>query len=109
MRVSAVVQVVGLVVVCGGSPLLAQVPDATIVGPVDAMPPGDPSRNAIYNASAIPLAPAGYVEEEYFIEGTANRYATSDLETGAIIDGGHPYRSRFIVRRPPAEHFTMAS
>ncbi len=105
MRVSAVVQVVGLVVVCGGSPLLAQVPDATIVGPVDAMPPGDPSRNAIYNASAIPLAPAGYVEEEYFIEGTANRYATSDLETGAIIDGGHPYRSRFIVRRPPAEHF----
>jgi hypothetical protein len=105
MRVSALVQVAGLFVLCGASVAQAQVPDATIVGPVEAMPPGDPSRNAIYNASAIPLEPAGYVEEEYFIEGTANRYTTSELETGKIVDSGHPYRSRFIVRRPPAEDF----
>jgi len=98
-------RIAGLFVLCGAAVAQAQVPDATIVGPVDAMPPGDPSRNAIYNASAIPLAPAGYTEKEYFIEGTANRYTTPELETGAIIDGGHPYRSRLIVRRPPAEAF----
>ena len=105
MRVSTVVSVVALFMLCGAASAQAQVPDATIVGPLHAMPPGDPSRNAIYNASAIPLDAAGYIEEEYVIEGTANRYATSELETGTIIDGGHPYRTRFIVRRPPAEHF----
>jgi hypothetical protein len=97
-------RVVGLVALCGAS-VQAQVPDATIVGPIDAMPPGDPTRNTIYNASAIPLEPAGYVEEEYFIEGTANRYTTRALETGEVIDSGHPFRSRFIVRHPPAEDF----
>ncbi|MDP6579706.1 MAG: alpha/beta hydrolase domain-containing protein [Vicinamibacterales bacterium] len=105
MRTTAFVRAAGLVALCSASSVHAQVAPASIVGPVDAMPPGDPSRNAIYNASAIPLAPAGYVEEEYFIEGTANRYTAPDLETGAVIDGGHPYRSRFIVRRPPAEDF----
>jgi hypothetical protein len=105
MRVSTVVPVLGLLVLPSAGSARAQVPAATIVGPVHAMPPGDPSRNAIYNASAIPLEAAGYVEEEYFIEGTANRYATSELETGTIVDGGHPYQSRFIVRRPPAAHF----
>ena len=105
MRVSAVTRVAALFVLCGAPVVHAQVPDATIVGPVEAMPPGDPSRNAIYNASAIPLKPAGYVEEEYFIEGTANRYTMPELETGTISDSGHPYRSRFIVRRPPADDF----
>jgi hypothetical protein len=105
MRIAAAVSLVGLIVLGTGSWAEAQAPDATITGPIDAMPPGDPSRNAIYNASAIPLEPAGYIEEEYFIDGTANRYATADLEAGTVVDSGHPYRSRFIVRRPPAGHF----
>ncbi|MFM1895479.1 MAG: hypothetical protein RLZZ385_553 [Pseudomonadota bacterium] len=85
--------------------LFAQVPDATISGPIEATAPGDPSRNFIYNASAIELAAAGYVEEEYFIEGTANRYTAPEMSTGEIIDSGHPYRTRFLVRRPPAAGF----
>lgn len=78
----------------------ANVPKAEIIGPVEAMPPGDPSRNSIYNASAIELEANGYLEEEYFIEGTANRYTTPEMDTGAVVESGHPYRSRFIVRRP---------
>lgn len=78
----------------------AAVPDATIYGPIEADPPGDPSRNSIYSASAIDLPSRGYVEEEYFIEGTANRYSGVGQETGEILESGHPYRTRLIVRRP---------
>ncbi len=78
----------------------AAVPDATIYGPVEADPPGDPSRNSIYSASAIDLSSHGYIEEEYFIEGTANRYSGTGQETGEILESGHPYRTRLVVRRP---------
>ncbi len=86
------------------SPLLfAQVPAATFYGPVAVEP--HPSANSIYSASAIPLTEAGYVEEEYFMEGTASRYTTEEFETAEILDSGHPYRTRIIVRRPPASRF----
>jgi hypothetical protein len=83
----------------------AQVPEAIITGPVAAMPPGDASRNSIYNASAIELTAHAYIEEEYFLSGTANRYTTVEMETGDISDSGHPYKTRFIVRRPPQAKF----
>ncbi len=41
-----------------------------------------------------------YIEEEFFFEGSANRYTTPPGATGAIVDGNHSYRSRLIVRRP---------
>ncbi len=78
----------------------AAVPDATIYGPIAADPPGHPSKNSIYSASAIDLAAHDYIEEEYFIEGSANRYSTEGLETGSVLDSGHPYRTRLVVRRP---------
>ena len=80
--------------------LAAQTPPATVTGPIDAASAGDAARNAIANATANPLTSNGYIEEEFFIEGTANRYTTPELETGDIIDGGHPYKTRLIVRRP---------
>ncbi len=83
----------------------AAVPDAQIIGPLEADPPGHPSRNSIYAASAIELSSNGYVEEEYFIEGTANQYTNPTLETGAIVDSNHRYFTRIIVRRPRAEHY----
>ena len=49
--------------------VLAAVPDATIYGPIAADPPGHPSKNSIYSASAIDLDAHDYIEEEYFIEG----------------------------------------
>lgn len=84
--------------------VFAAVPDATISGPIATEP--HPSLNSIYGASAIELLDRGYIEEEYFIEGTANRYSSMEMEDAEIADGGHPYRSRFIVRRPvSAEDF----
>ena len=73
--------------------------DVAIFGPITADAPGT-SRNAIYSSSAIELEANGYLEEEYFIEGMANRYTKPEKQDGAIIDSGHPYRTRLIVRRP---------
>ena len=76
----------------------AAVPAATISGPVAVEP--HPSLNSIYSASAIELSANGYIEEEYFIEGTANRYTNPEMSNAEIIDSGHRYRTRLIVRRP---------
>lgn len=84
------------------SPAWSQAPAAVVSGPIEATAPGDPSHNFIYNASAIELTANGYLEQEYFIAGTANRYTSPELATGEVQDGGHPYQSRFFVRRPAA-------
>ncbi len=76
-------------------------PLPAISGPIPVpVPPGDPSRDYPYAATVDDLARHGYVEEEYFIEGSANRYVTPQGATGTVADTGHPYRSRVIVRRP---------
>ena len=105
MRIAAVVQVVGLIVLGGESWALARRPTPPWLGQSKRCRPGIPRGTRSTTPRQSPLDAAGYVEEEFFVDGTANRYATSDLETGSVVDGGHPYRSRFIVRRPPAEHF----
>src|SRR5499426_551413 len=82
-------------------PAWAQIPSPTVTGPIaSTATPGDPSRNYVFFATDHPLAVNGYVEEEFFIEGTANRYTTSGTSTGTVIDGGHPYKTRIVVRRP---------
>jgi hypothetical protein len=86
--------------------LSAQVPPAEITGPVAAAAHGDPGRNNQLNPNAITVDGIDYIEQEYFIEGTANRYSTPELQIGEILDSGHPYKSRFIVRRPADDsHF----
>lgn len=87
------------------APLMAQVPAATISGPIPADEPGSGTLNTVYSATAIELASAGYTEEEYFIEGTANRYSSPELETASIVDSGHRYTTRLVVRRPDAASF----
>lgn len=92
---------IGLLGLLGNSlAVQAQASDAVIIGPIEAMPHSNSSHNSIYSASAIELTANGYIEQEYFFQGTANRYTTEGLETGEIVDSGHPYRSRLIVRRP---------
>lgn len=93
------VALLGLLV--GAGRANAAVPNPTVIGPVPAtVPPGDPSHNYPFFSTIVDLASYGYVEEEFFFEGTANRYSTPDLATGSIIDSGHPYRTRMVVRRP---------
>ena len=97
-------KLVSLVLLSTPSSSNAQVPDATVIGPIETEP--HPSLNSIYSASAIELSGHGYLEEEYFIEGNANRHTNPEMENAEVIDGGHRYRTRLIVRRPEsAEDF----
>jgi Alpha/beta hydrolase domain len=81
----------------GQTAAAAAVPNPTVIGPIPATaPPGDPSHNYPFFSTTVDLAKVGYAEEEFFFEGTANRYNA----TGSIIDSGHPYRTRMVVRRP---------
>jgi hypothetical protein len=76
------------------------VPTPTVTGPLAAKAVGDPSRDYPFYAAVVDLHARGYVEEEFFIEGTANRYTTPAQATGSIVESGHPYRTRVVVRRP---------
>lgn len=89
------------------TPCSAAVPDPVVTGPIPSTAaPGDPSHNYIFFASNLDLAAQGYVEEEYFISGTANHYNTpgscyqTQTSTGTILGGGYPYKTRIVVRRP---------
>jgi hypothetical protein len=76
---------------------------AQVRGPIPAnAPPGDPSRDYPWLSTMHNLAAVGYVEGEFFFAGTANRYKTPGPlgTTGSLLDSGHPYRSRMLVRRP---------
>src|SRR5215211_7666839 len=72
------------------------VPDPTVSGPI----PGEPA-----SLSAVDLGPRGYVEEEYFVEGTARAYEpagplTEDGRWNVQTTTTAPYRTRVLVRRP---------
>lgn len=79
----------------------ARVAPARVTGPIPVpVPRGDPSRDFIFTTSGMDLAGHGYVEEEFFVEGTANRYTSPELETAEVVDGPHAYTTRVVVRRP---------
>jgi hypothetical protein len=78
------------------------VPNPVVTGPIPVNAvAGDPSHDYVFFTPDIDLAEYGYVEEEFFIEGLANRYNTlPPAGDGSIVSGGHPYRTRIVVRRP---------
>ena len=81
---------------------LAAVPVPTVTGPIAATAsPGDPSRDYPFFATQFDLAARGFVEEEFFFSGVANRYTGIGLNV-TFVDGGHPYKTRLVVRRPAA-------
>lgn len=59
------------------------------------------------DASVVDLAKYGYQEREYYASGTANRYRIKNpLAKATLVDGGHPYKTRIVVRRPSdPKHF----
>jgi hypothetical protein len=77
------------------------VPNPNVVGPIPVtVAAGDASHDYVFGTPAADLARYGYVEKEFFIEGTATSYSTPAGETGTVASGGHPYRTRIVVRRP---------
>jgi Alpha/beta hydrolase domain len=72
-----------------------------VVGPVrNTTLLKDPAHGYPFNATPMDLKKAGYVEEEFFIEGKANRFLTSATANASPYDGGNPYLTRIVVRRP---------
>jgi hypothetical protein len=66
--------------------------------------PGTPGRNYPFFATDIVLSNYGYVEEEFFFDGTANTYATPEFgKDAAVAASGIPFRSRLLVRRPASQ------
>jgi len=59
-----------------------------------------PDHGYPYNATPVDLNKAGYVEEEFFLSGVANRYNTPAGQRGSFLDGDHAYTTRIVVRRP---------
>jgi hypothetical protein len=81
----------------------AAVPTPIVTGPIPATAlPGDPSHGYPFFSTTVDLASLGYVEEEFFFEGTANRYTmpADGQSTATVKDSGHSYRTRMVIRRP---------
>ncbi|MBB4935546.1 hypothetical protein F4561_006440 [Lipingzhangella halophila] len=75
------------------------IPVPDVEGPIPGSPPGDPESDDIaqtypFFSTDADLGEYGYVEEEFFISGTANQYE------GGEVASEHPYKTRVVVRRP---------
>lgn len=83
-------------------PALARVPVPQISGPIVASDvPGSPGHNYIFFSSNHELAQHGYVEQEFFVRGTADTYTIADpMKDGAIALANQSYMTRVVVRRP---------
>lgn len=78
----------------------AAVDAPTVSGPVSGGTHGRP-----FTASLADLTASGYVEDEYFIAGTATSYGSgkpldSDGAWSVVPSGTQPYKTRLLVRRP---------
>src|SRR5271156_6105322 len=84
-----------------GARASASVPNPTVSGPI-ASPdiPGAPTHHYPFFASNHNLPTQGFVEQEFYYQGTANRYNTPPRATGSITDSGHPYLTRMLAPRP---------
>lgn len=73
----------------------------TVTGPIAARGPlGSAAHDYPWGATMHNLAAVGYIEEEYFFEGTATRFNTPNGQPASVADAGHKYKTRMLVRRP---------
>lgn len=80
---------------------------AHVEGPVTGGTRGYP-----YSASIVDLAPYGYSESEYFVSGVARVFKpapgsvlTPDGRWHVVAGVERPYKTRILVRKPPASRF----
>jgi hypothetical protein len=93
-HVAAAVAAFGFVLTAAGAGSAATPVPAAVVTSVTA-------AGAPFGAAPHDLKAYGYVEQEYYVEGLANRYRFTGPQTDAeVIDGGHKYKTRILVRRP---------
>jgi hypothetical protein len=80
------------------TPAVASPSNVTLVPSPDA--PGAATHNYPWMTTQHVLKDVGYVEEEYFYDGKASRFNTPATGNGTLVDSGHPYKTRMLVRRP---------
>jgi hypothetical protein len=76
-------------------------PPPVVEGPIPGTVPGDrlsPVLEETYPffSTYVDLAGNGYVEEEYYLSGLADGFASSGMRVATDV----PYRTRIVVRRP---------
>jgi hypothetical protein len=94
-------------VCCGATALDAQqtaggaaVPIPRVTGPIPVTADSYPMMAAAKLQSAVDLAARGYVEEEFFVSGTANVYDWAPDGALTVKTSNAPYTTRILVRRP---------
>lgn len=98
---------------CLARPAVAQVPTPAVEGPIPGDAPGSAGHNYPFLASDKPLASFNYVEQEFFMSGTAAIYGNLAVPPGTgsaavqaplgLMSGYAPYRTNIIVRRPASD------
>ncbi|CAN5231715.1 hypothetical protein BH11PSE2_BH11PSE2_21540 [soil metagenome] len=75
------------------------VPNPTVTGPIAVKgKPGDATHDYPWMSTMHNLAAAGYVEEEFFFDGTARQFTTG--ANPQLSPETAKYRSRILIRRP---------
>lgn len=74
---------------------------ASVEGPIPGTVPGDRNASLLeetypFFSTPVDLAAKGYVEQEFYLSGEADAYASD----GTLLGSEVPYRTRIIVRRP---------
>ena len=74
----------------------------TVTGPIPVTETSVPFRSVLARESSLylDLYAVGYVEEEWFLAGTADAVDPD----GMVLDADAPYTTRVLVRRPAATH-----
>jgi len=103
--IAAAVTIAGSLVVT--APSSAATPKNPVAGAVMHVPAATFTKVVVPGTTAMTAAPArllrryGYLEQEYYVAGTACRYRITDpLANAQVVDCGAPYKTRMIVRRP---------
>src|SRR5258705_8344558 len=75
-------------------------PVPKVTGPIPVTADSYPFMASNKSTPAFDLSKVGYIEEEYFVSGTANVYDWAADGTVSVKTPNAPYTARIIVRRP---------
>jgi hypothetical protein len=103
-RTSLIALVVGLACGMGVAGAQGQTPRATpvpnVTGPIPVTTTSYPFLAADRLAEPMDLASVGYMEQEYFVSGSANVYDWAADGSLSVKRSNAPYSTRILVRRP---------
>lgn len=87
-------------IVLAQSPDLKATPVPHVIGPLPVTPDSRMFMASLDSQTPLNLPAYGYMEEEYFISGTANVYDWDSDGNVKVRDLDAPYTTRIVVRRP---------